>query len=326
MKYRMSLALIMVLLATVVQAVEVDDISNFYTPPKESSGTLNSHVNQLLREAAKATANCSIPQFEQQVLERLTPKGVVNRTFFGGVELFAQSSPEIDRAKVSLDESIYRGSPFERATLVIAGELFKIGSIFPSLQLNGHMVGTDKLSHFFETGYELYRENLRKSASLSDLDFENLISSSIALEEEHLGWEVTGIKSYGDITAHMQGALFWKQLLSSGGEWWSCDSGKMTLTKAFDFKDFVHDGWSEAINCNEYKEKKGSSIFDVFRGPPPPYLATIQANATELERKSGLRYRCPIEPDGCVRAKEFIENLGPIFRAHVNELISPACR
>jgi hypothetical protein len=268
-------------------------------------------------------------QFEKQVLSLLTPKGLVARTFFGGVELYAQTAPSIARAQISLEESIYRGTPLERAVLVSAGKIFKIGDIFPSIRLNGHIVGTDKLSHFFETGYELFDEHLRTSGEDQAPDarpLQTLIDHAIDLEDGHLGLGVTGIKSYADIAAHLQGALFWRELTNENGPWLQCESGRLQVVKDFDFRDFVHDGWSEAINCNGYAEgKETASIFDLFRGPPPPYKDTVRQNEILLREKTGQSYHCPIDPSGCERAKNFLTKLLPAAADRLRDILSPDC-
>lgn len=331
-KVRHAILVLFSLLSWSSVAVEVDDISAYYSPIQDSTAYLNSHVNHVIKEAVERTSSCDPVALEREVLKALTPKGLVNRTFFGGIERFAMESTEVDKFITTIEDSIYRGTPFERGLLVIAGNTFKIGSVFPSIKMQGVVFGTDKLSHFFENGHDLFEKHL-KGTELGSVPEQNLnlvLDASIEVEEGHLGWSTTGIKSYGDIHAHIQGAFFWQEFLSADSGWWSCEHDRIVIQRRFDFADYVHDGWSEAINCNEYVEgDDASSILDLFKGPPPPYQATVTANAIALENKSNRPHQCPIDGDGCVRAANALRQALPaVLRRDevMMSIISPACR
>lgn len=143
----------------------------------------------------------------------------------------------------------------------------------PPINLAGHIVGTDKLSHFFEEGYDFYEDY----ASHNDLAKAQKESEDT---EEHLGtWglSASGVKSYGDLQANFDGFLFYRNLLEGNDPYVHCnqDTGKYQLAKPFNFADYIDASYDEGVNC---------SIFKSYRGPMTPkkireYNHTIDIDA-----------------------------------------------
>lgn len=328
------LALLAVLVAPsqLALAVEPDDISGYYVPLKNANRPLNTHINMLLKKAAVSTKGCSAKDFRKTLKEAMRPNGLFARVFGGGVESYALSAKDIERYKPEMDTSLYANTPFSRAMIVNVGSILRINSVFSSIRLNGHIIGVDKLSHFFETGIELYEKFLTPEI-LAKKKYEEqvaaLVEEAIALEEEHLGWTMTGIKSYGDIHAHTQGAFFWAEFFEERNGWWSCADGQITMAKEFDIGVHAQAGWSEAVQCNEYAPRSLETVLDRFMKPDPntSFADEVQLNVTALEKKTGKRYQCPIEPKLCSVSMEFIaRNLPRLNKSQLQKISSPECR
>jgi hypothetical protein len=111
------------------------------------------------------------------------------------------------RFEPSLDESIYTGtfSPF------LLTHLFDV----PTVRLYGIDLGTDKISHIFQEGYEYYKRYA--DARERGMDEAAAIASAIEFgvgEERGLyGIMTTGIYSNGDLAANYAGFKFYRNLL-----------------------------------------------------------------------------------------------------------------
>lgn len=309
-------------------AVEVDDIAASYAPLSESGPVLDQYVNEMMEKAASNTKGCGKADWEKNLYASLSASDPVSRLLFGGVENFASSSKQIQRSQPEIESSIYQNTPLTRAVVMVGGKAFRVTGIFPSIRLQGEVIGVDKLSHFFETGHELYDHHLRAGAekeTVSLAEWALLQEEAIRMEEDWLGWTVSGIKSYGDLVAHTQGSLFWREVLSEKSSWWECSGGKIELKRKFRFADFAGPAWSEAINCSEYVPDPELTYLKPFYLDARSFAAVVAANAEALKKKTGQNHQCPLRATGCEEAAEFLRAKFP-KGADISPFLSPSCR
>lgn len=313
-------------------AVEIDDITAYYTPLKDSQTVLNKHINTLLKKSAEATKSCDPKDLVKTTKDFLKPRSLFAKIFGGGVEEFAIGSKHIDKYIPEIDTSIYKDTPYSRSFIASGAQIIRLATVYPSIRINGVIMGVDKLSHFFETGLELYEdfltpEKLAKSSRGAQIN--KLVDRAIELEETNLGWTITGIKSYGDIHAHLQGAFFWETYFKENGIWWSCENKKMKLKKIFDISNFSQAGWSEATQCNEYAIKNEETYLEKFfnNDTQISFQEEVDRNIKELEEKNKNKYRCPIEPKTCEVSYNFLKKeLSFLSEQQLERITSPGCR
>jgi len=119
-----------------------------------------------------------------------------------------------------------------------------------SFNLNGHVIGPDKLGHFIDQGFDLMQvmieEGMTKEAFLSSMQESN------DLEDGWYGLAASGVKSYGDMSANFSGLSFYYGLLNGDNPQLSCDpkTNKYSLNYDFDWSDYVNDSWDEGVNCS----------------------------------------------------------------------------
>jgi hypothetical protein len=111
------------------------------------------------------------------------------------------------RFKPSLDESIYTGtfSPF------LLTHLFDV----PTVRLYGIDLGTDKIGHFFQEGYEYYTRyaDVRERGMDEAAAIASAIQFGVSEERGLYGIMTTGIYSNGDLAANYAGFKFYRNLL-----------------------------------------------------------------------------------------------------------------
>lgn len=119
-----------------------------------------------------------------------------------------------------------------------------------AFNLNGHVIGPDKLGHFVDQGFDLIQvmieEGMDKDAFLASMEESN------DLEDGWYGLDASGVKSFGDMAANFSGLSFYYGLLNGDSPQLTCDpkTKKYSMNFDFDWSDYVNDTWDEGVNCS----------------------------------------------------------------------------
>jgi len=273
---------------------EVDNITSFYEPLADAEVVLNAKVQELIVAAQARHFGC-----RRNIFARQAAAVLVGNVIFGTVEYFANNSELVERSYTPVGQSIYRGTPYQ------GGIVDTFVNLGPTVNVAGHHVGTDKLGHFFDMGWDLYGRTLW-GASIEDL-----LAQSRREETGLWGLWSTGIKSYGDIASNFDGYRFWKEFVEPGPkQYFNCENGRLRQVREFRWSDYISAGWNEAINCNAYWNQS--------------YSENVNRNTKELETRFKRRYQCPIEPNQCEKLRAHYSAWIP--RPKISELVSPLCR
>lgn len=133
----------------------------------------------------------------------------------------------------------------------------------PSFRVGHYLVGVDKIDHFFSHGLELLG-----SSHLT------AVEKSSKQEQGLFGYVTTGVYSYSDITANLDGLVFWESFLKKNSPFWKCEKNKMVLQKKFQIQDYLWMGWDEGYNCSLFR-----------RGREIPGLKCPIVKMTEIDKK-----------------------------------------
>ncbi len=277
-----------------VTAAEVDSFTGRH-PLRDSIPFLNQVVNVWMEEAvieanepsllADLTGEKQVCD-EERLLSALQDR--LAGYLVGQLESFADKSTAVDSIRVPFDRSIYRDFDFTESPTVTLTEqlavLLRMGDVY---------VGSDKLGHFFTEGHSYYRRYLEKDTT-SALEYGELLESTF------YGELTTGIFSYADLVANLNGLRFWNSILAKKPDpidasrevkpLIGCRNGKWRRLRPFDWRNYIDPAWDEAINCNVYGsdsllEKAGRRIREVTGGRGCPLQP---ADRKRLEKKYGL--------------------------------------
>ncbi|MNJ92496.1 hypothetical protein D3C87_101680 [compost metagenome] len=289
---RHGLIIFLLGISMVTEAYEVDNFTERHHPLKDSRDVLNKEVNRRLEQAMKITdararrnktGRCRDDDLYDAV------KSSVGGGVIGSLETFADSNKDVDK-HVEQKSNIYsnRSSEDKRSGFVMS-----VAGLNSSINVNGEYIGADKLGHFFDEGYDYYRQAKRKD------NFQEGIKEALVyghdLESGMLGFATTGIKSYGDLVANYSGLQFWMSLRGGAKPYFQCQAGKWVQIRDFDFADYVNAGWDEAINCSEYESP---TMEEAVREKAKKYEKWSQANSKPK------KFVCPVSPKACVKLKE----------------------
>lgn len=222
-------------------AYETDQFHNRLEPLEDSTAVLDARVNDTIADIASDWRG---PRDELKFVDAVFDR-VGGYHWVDKIERWAMKSDEVDRLSTPRRESIYEGHPFW-ATRVIG--FFGVG---PTIKLNGQLVGSDKLGHFFSQGRKFYRryrkmENEARAAE-----------RSAYTERAIFGQITTGVYSNADLVANFEGYRFYRSLFEDGvvaGKpailaW---DGNGWTVQRPFTFADHVNAYWDEALNINHF--------------------------------------------------------------------------
>lgn len=252
------------------RAYEVDNFTARETLTQDSLDILDAEVNRILERAVRQSNKespdyCSRALLRQEIVRWTGPDPI------SILEFWSTITDKVQRTGVDMKSSIYSGARLsESLAMFFAG-------IGRSFKLNGHVVGTDKLGHFFMQGLEYF-----KRVHINGEDLNKVLKTAHA-EDGIFGMTMTGVKSYADMAANYQGYLFWSQLYRGANPYVRCENGrKWVKQRNFTWADYVNDAWDEAINCSELRP-------------------TLAARVKENLEKRGLQ--CPVEPERCTKLR-----------------------
>lgn len=160
-------------------------------------------------------------------------------------EKYANVTPAVAKLPTRRYHSTYTGLPFW-ATRVI----FAFG-VCPTVKINGVLVGTDKLGHFFAQGRKFYRRWQRSH------DEAQAAEQSAFTERAIFGSKTTGVYSNGDLVSNYEGYRFHRDLFEDNPEngkpailaW---DGARWVQQRDFDWRDYINAYWDEGLAISRY--------------------------------------------------------------------------
>lgn len=300
MKSILQLILILLLSGT-AKAFEVDNFTDRYKPLKDSQEALDKAVNKAMDEALRSE---KIAGCDKQKLRGAIKGALATSWVIGNFELLAVQEKTVEKNPSSNENSIYM---YRSGKDKASGFMLTLVGLEPSINIDGHYIGVDKLGHFFDQGndyFSMYQKEIPgESAIQRALDF------GTKAEEGVLGEQTTGIKSYGDLAANYGGFLFWSSLTEGENPYFKCVSGSWKQARDFQWADYVTSAWDEAINCTDLRS--------------PELKEAVTKRAKELEeadKVKGLahRYQCPVSANECVKLRKS-------YGRNAVKILNPVC-
>ncbi len=199
-----------------------------------------------------------------------------------------------------LNDSIYRDIGY------IEGFTLKLKELSDVVNIDGHLVGLDKIGHFFAQGWQYF-----ELTHNDELTIDDALEWGRQKETGLFGYTTTGIFSYSDLAANLNGWRFWNRVLLEEDDplkgvianlfnepYVSCEIQIIESIKnwkiikaweynsRFDLSDYIDGAWDEGNNCNSYadpiiEEKVISRINNVDPDFSCPFKAEYCAEARD---------------------------------------------
>ncbi|UCE85663.1 MAG: hypothetical protein JSU66_15235 [Deltaproteobacteria bacterium] len=291
-------------------AAEIDSVTPRAAPLRDSMGPMNAWVNARIREgverANERDGACDADALYEQVRRAISFPFIGHRI---AEEL--NEAEALDRRRVRFGESIYRDLGVFDAVSVHLKDLSAV------IRLDDHLVGVDKLGHFFVEGWSYFEIAHRDRKGIA-----TAMEWGERSERTYFGLHTTAIYSYADLSVNFEGLRFWLRLLGAERDplerGYGFNRPYVTCSKRFvwfgkprwrvrrrvKLSDYVTGAWDEGVNCSRYRNAE--------------IAALVSQRIREREREDAADYQCPIEPGACVRAQA---RYGP----HAPRLLHPRC-
>lgn len=215
---------------------------------------------------------------------------------------------------LSLNDSIYRDIDYFEGFSLNLKELSDV------VKVDGHLVGLDKIGHFFSEGWQYFELSQQRGKNL-----DQAIQWGMEKESGKYGYSTTGIYSFADLVANFNGWRFWNRVLGKNNDpllgfiqnlldrpYVSCDLQviasirHLKIVKAWernrkvDMSLYIDGAWDEGNNCNSYADP------------------VIEEKVSSRIREVDSQFSCPLIPQRCVEAREKYGSFGKY-------LLHPAC-
>ncbi len=175
--------------------------------------------------------------------------------FVGHFEEDLTDSPIVPKRLIPREQSIYQDFLFKEAPTLIAAN-----RISPVLNMANIFIGTDKFGHFFEEGWVYFEKAYIAEESLSDAIFFGFLTESMGY-----GAVTTGVFSYADLVANLNGMRFWNRVLAENPDiltgqkirpYIACMHRTWQIQTVFDWYDYIDLAWDEANNCVKLRNEQ----------------------------------------------------------------------
>lgn len=242
-------------------ALETDQYYAWSVPLEDATAALNAKINyEIVRAIATAaerspqgTPSCS--EITREFRRR------IDFVILQPIEVWVTHSPLVPRLPATPEEELsYRHSN-------IYGNFgpFDIGRWVPdspTVEVNGVRFGTDKISHFFSSGWRYRAKYLEAKANglSDDQAVEQAVRHGVFEESTGMGLLVDGVFSRGDLEANLSGMRFYLSVCDGSDPLLSLERGRWELRRPFDWREHVTPGWDESYNVSMYSASRWRKV------------------------------------------------------------------
>lgn len=231
----------MLIICSEACAFETDQFTHRQQQIADSESLLNRKVNLTIGESIQGVSNVD----DKMIIVNRIYRKLGGLSSIDKIESWATHSDEIERLPTPAYESIYAGIP------IWATRLSGMAGVSATIKINGVLLGTDKLGHFFSQGRKFYVRWLRMHS------VQEAAQQSALTESALFGQITTGAYSNADLVANYEGYRFYRSLFEADPLTektailgWHDDHWSMQ--RPFEWSDYVNDYWDEALNINHY--------------------------------------------------------------------------
>ncbi len=309
-------------------AAEIDSVTPRRIHLDDSLQAINTIFNQRMMEGIEK-ANGRRDDFEDLTAEEFCDEEIlyvelrkaIFQSFtaswgFKGYSLDKQLRELLaDRSySLSLDDSIYRDINY------VEGFSLNFKELSDVVRVSGHLVGLDKLGHFFAEGWQYFELTREEGKSI-----EQDLQWGKEQESGKYGYTTTGIFSFADLVANFNGLRFWNRVLGKNDDpllgfvanlfdspYVTCDIQVVASfrhmkivkswerNKKFDLSVYLDGVWDEGNNCNSYADP------------------VIQEKVSSRIGAVDSKFNCPFIPQICLEAEGK-------YGKYANQILHPNC-
>ena len=248
-------------------ATELDSYTYRHIPLKDFAKDLNKIVegkllqaqqetNQFINKKLKQQRSVSSMQIEREFISNLQ-SGLASYTdvLISRLEFCIYSNncknwPFIERIVHLPEESIYYRANYNPAAQSLNAAI---------VNLCGHRIGSDKLTHFFSDGIVYY------NAWMMGMDSEKIAKKLYDVETFLMGSSFTGVYSHADIAANLRGIDFYKNLFGGKQPYFKMKNKELVYARKFNICRYASAKWDEVLNPSDYTQTNAAKLLATIK-------------------------------------------------------------
>ncbi len=274
-------------------STEVDNFTDVHPPLEDGREGLNALMADHMRQAvqnANLAGSCNPSVIEHSLIAEFG--GSIGRMLWSTLEKDLETADHIDRRRSAVADSIYGGVHFWD------GMCLHVGQLGFTMRVGDNIIGSDKIGHFLHIGHQYYLKSYTYAGGI-----DAAMSYGEYTERTYYGLQTSGVYSYGDLVADLEGMHFWQRVLNTDlkkgvSPYFQCEDNIWTQITEFDWADYVNPAWDESLNCSRFSTERMTSSVE--------------------ERITQRGLTCPGKPHRC---EEMIAHYGHLSP----RLITPRC-
>jgi hypothetical protein len=247
--------------STKAGALETDQYYSWGHPLADATAALNAKINLEITRAVSAaeTRDPGNPPTCKAIETELRSR--LHFVILQPIEVWVTQSPLVPRDPETRQEEL----AFRRDNLNGNHGPFDVGRWIPdspTVEVNGVRFGTDKISHFFSSGWR-YRDKYlaaKKRGLSDDRARDAAIRWGILEERTTNGLLTDGVFSRGDLEANFAGMHFYLGLCGGSDPMLALDAGKWKVRRPFDWREYVTPGWDESYHVSIYSASRWRKV------------------------------------------------------------------
>ncbi len=252
------------LVVSLALAYETDQLTRRHEPLADARVIANAEVNRQLGAAiaetntrlrCRGTKERTRRELATRIHARLASSAPVPHRQgleglgFGAYSAFLESGAVARRDFVDRSDIYGQLDATQSPAVAMAG-------VCSTIRLAGVRMGTDKPDHFFDQGYEYLRVSRWGAAPLLAVRW------GTDSERGAYGLLTSNVFSFADLHANRRGFAFYDELLSRTSGMRRDRQGCVGAVAAFDWADWVDDGFDELLNPSTYGVSVGAAVRD----------------------------------------------------------------
>lgn len=291
---RLTAIVLLLVIAPAPMAAEIDSYTLRHQSLPDASAPLNDWFNQRLRDGIARANEAMAEDCQPELLYRHIRRAFATPFIGHLITEDLDTLPDLPKYRVSLEQSIYRDMG------VVDGVSLHLRDLSAVMNVNGTLIGTDKIGHFLVEGWSYFQKGYRDEG----VSLEAAMRWGTFTERTYFGLMTTGMLSYADLAANFDGMRFWLHLLGEARDpiaglfqprpYISCREQDSTgkaywqLKREVRLDKYINPAWDEAVNCQTYRN--------------PEIAILVNRRILQQSLQNGGDQVCPIKPKACYEA------------------------
>jgi hypothetical protein len=246
----------------VAHGYETDQLTDRDQPPTDGLEAANAHMDEIMSAAIAATnqrTECALNRTQTRVIlareiHRRTAaptlvlgRGLLRSLGYGRYSAWLKTGP-VPRRYFPDRQDIYGALSF------LTSPILSLVGPCSTIRINGVLMGTDKLHHFFAEGYKYFRRSTWGRDPIAALSW------GTRMERTLYGLISSNAFSYADLRSNYDGFRFYRGLLEPGSVAGLDTDGCVEQVRPWSWAEWVNWEYDEVLNPSIYTRRVQAGI------------------------------------------------------------------